>query len=302
MHPFSIATEELPLPKGATPQAPRIRIRWRDRPVLDLTQGAFRNYLYPVYSPAGVPLTAESPVDHPHHNSVTISADVVRALLPPLMPDLTDRSEEAVYNFYVNQVFQGRAPGRIWAVDCTYDVRSADHLHMVQRLQWQGPEEWGAADGRRTIAEEMRTIDIYPGEKNHVIDIRSQLHPTAWDLSMGPTRHGYFTIRMQDGLRPVDGGRVVDSEGRQGSEVISGRWADWVDMSGPAAHDQWAGLTVLPHPSTAGHPWIVFDWGTITVNPFLREQTVIRRGNVLDLGIRLLAHDGDVGSVEKLKS
>ena len=38
----------------------------------------------------------------------------------------------------------------------------------------------------------------------------------------------------------------------------------------------------------------MFDWGTITVNPFLREQAVIRQGDVLDLGVRLLAHDGEV--------
>ncbi len=38
----------------------------------------------------------------------------------------------------------------------------------------------------------------------------------------------------------------------------------------------------------------MFDWGTITVNPFLREQAVIRRGDVLDLGVRLLSHDGEV--------
>ena len=40
------------------------------------------------------------------------------------------------------------------------------------------------------------------------------------------------------------------------------------------------GLTVISHQSTASHPWIVFDWGTITVNPLLREQAVIRRGGM----------------------
>ena len=38
----------------------------------------------------------------------------------------------------------------------------------------------------------------------------------------------------------------------------------------------------------------MFDWGTITVIPFLRELAVIRRGDVLDLGVRLLTHDGEV--------
>ena len=255
----------------------------------------FRAYLFPVYSPAGVPLTAESPVDHPHHNSIVISADVVCAQLPPLVPEISDRQEEAVYNLYVNQVFQGRAPGRIWSVGVESQEIDAKHLRLVQSLEWQGPQEWGAGEGRRVLAEEKRTIDIYPGEVANTIDIRSQLRPTEWDLRLGPTRHAYFTIRLADGLRPVAGGTLLDSEGRTDPEAMCGPGAAWVDMSGPAAHGHRAGITIIPHKSMEGAAWIVTDWGTVTVNPFLQQGAVLKRGDTLDLGLRILAHDGDGG-------
>ena len=293
MQHFSVQVEEIPLPQAATPRLRRVQVRWRGRPVLDLTQGDFRAYLFPLYSPAGVALTAESPVDHPHHNSVVCSADAVVAKLPPLTPDTSTLEEEATYNLYVNRTFQGRAPGRIWSVGVESRELDPEHLQLVQTLHWQGPEEWGAAEGRRTLATETRTIDIHPGAVANAIDIRSQLRPTEWDLRLGPTRHAYFTVRLADGLRPVDGGRLVDAAGRVGDRAIRAQTADWVDMSGPAPHGQRAGLAVIPHASLAGLPWIVVDWGTITVNPFQHRARALPRGQSLDLGIRLLAHDGD---------
>ena len=56
----------------------------------------------------------------------------------------------------------------------------------------------------------------------NVIDIRTRISPTQWALRIGPTRHAFFTVRLADGLRVVDGGSVVDSEGRSGGAAISG--------------------------------------------------------------------------------
>ena len=298
MDHFALTTENIPLPKAATPRARRIQVRWHDRNILDLTQGLFRSYLFPVYSPQGVALTAESPVDHPHHNSITIGADVFFVKLPPLTPAMSALEEEATYNLYVNQIFQGRAPGRTWAVATDAEEKAEDHLRIVQQVQWQGPEEWGAADGRRVLAAETRTIDIYPGAVANVIDIRSQLRPTEWDITIGPTRHAYFTIRLADGLRVDDGGTSLDSEGRRGAAAITGQTAAWVDMSGPCAHGHKAGISVIPHPSIERLRWNVADWGTITVNPFMDRKGVLNQGATLDLGIRVLAHDGDAADAD----
>ena len=108
MDNFEVGVEEIDLPKSATPRFRCIKIRWRGKPITYLTQGNERAYLFPVYSPAGVPLTTESPVDHPHHNSITISADVFFVMLPPLIPAQSTLIEEADVQLLREQ----RVPGQ----------------------------------------------------------------------------------------------------------------------------------------------------------------------------------------------
>ena len=55
-----------------------------------------------------------------------------------------------------------------------------------------------------------------------------------------------------------------------------------------------ATLIACPHSSITDLRWNVADWGTITVNPFMDKQGVLNRGDTLDLGVRILAHDKDV--------
>ena len=286
---FSLEGDQVALPKGAWAQSHRLNVRWRGRDLTALSQGAFRAYLYPVYTPAGFAITSESPLDHPHHNSLWIGADHVNCYLPFAGGAL----EEANYNFYVNDIFQGRAPGRIFGVDVEAEEMAADHLRLVQTLHWQGPIEWGAPE-RRTLAVETRTIDIRPGETANLFDVRSQLRAAEWDLHIGPTRHAYFGLRMTEGLRVTDGATMVDAAGRTGGSAISGEVSDWVDCSGAVAAGRRAGAALFPYPSAQGFPWFVSDWGTLTVNPMAREGYALKRGDVLDFAVRFVVHDGDV--------
>ena len=137
---FSLEGDQVALPMGASAQSHRLNVRWRGKNLTALSQGAFRAYLFPVYTPAGFALTSESPLDHPHHNSLWIGADHVNCYLP----FASGAYEEANYNFYVNDIFQGRAPGRILSVDVEAAEIAADHLRLTQTLHWQGPVEWGA--------------------------------------------------------------------------------------------------------------------------------------------------------------
>src|SRR3972149_4216764 len=90
MAAFSVETESISLPRGGTPAARRTKVRWKGRAITVLAQGSHRAYLFPVYTPQGVPVTDESPIDHPHHNSITIGADHFACHFPPLLPDLSD--------------------------------------------------------------------------------------------------------------------------------------------------------------------------------------------------------------------
>jgi len=159
MH-FSVTPDEVALPQGAYAKDRRLNVLWQGRHITSLSQGEYRAYLYPVYTPEGVPVTTEIPPDHPHHNSVWFAADHVNCRLP----FAGDKLEEANYNFYINEVFQGRAPGRIIARDTQSTERSESHLEVKQTLDWQGPVEWGAPH-RRRLAIETRTFDIRPGQQ-----------------------------------------------------------------------------------------------------------------------------------------
>ena len=290
---FSLEGDEVALPKGAWAQSHRLNVRWRGRDLTALSQGAFRAYLFPVYTPAGFAVTSESPLDHPHHNSLWIGADHVNCYLP----FAGGAFEEANYNFYVNDIFQGRAPGRILGVEVEADEIADDHLRLVQTLHWQGPIEWGAPE-RRTLAVETRTIDIRPGEVANLFDIRSQLRAAEWDLRIGPTRHAYFGLRLTEALRVTNGATMVDAEGRVGGGAISGEVSDWVDCSGTVAAGRQAGGALFPYPSAQGFPWFVADWGTLTVNPLASKGYALKRGDVLDFAVRFVVHDGDAEAAD----
>jgi hypothetical protein len=284
---FAVEPDRVDLPPGATAGAPRTWVKWRGRAITALSENAYRAYLYPVFTPSGVSVTAESPIDHPHHNSVTVGTDHFDCLF---VYD-GDRIERGTYNFYVNDTFQGRTPGRIAPVSLESNEVSDNHLRSVQHLEWQGPIEWGAPD-RRVLARETRTIDIRPGETSNVIDIHCRLEPTDWDIVVGPTRHAYFTVRMADGLRVVDGGTIIDAGGHSTMKDINNHFAEWVDLTANGPHGHKVGVTIVPRPSRLPTAWYAHEWGSVAVNPFLTGERSLSKGDHLVLGISLIVHDG----------
>ena len=291
MTAFNITPDIFDLPRGACAKGHRLNITWNGRSVVSLTQGAFRSYLHPVYSPAGFALTAESPPDHPHHNAIWVAADRVHCRLPFSV----DSFEDAVYNFYVNETFQGRAPGRIVSVAIDHNIVSDTHLRLRQKLHWQGPPEWAAPDGR-VLAHELRTIDIYPDRMAHVIDVSSRLMATEWDLTIGPARHAYFGVRMVETLRSSQGAVYSEAKGRTGAAEITGKKAGWIDCSGPVIPGHTAGIAVFQPPDVDPYPWQVADYGTMTINPFGTRGSSISPNDHTDQTIRIVLHDGDAGT------
>ena len=288
MESFSILEDRIELAQGAWAASHRLGVRWRGRRILSLSQGPYRPYLYPVFTPAGFAVTSESPADHPHHSSIWVALDRVRCRFPYS----SDETEEGTYNFYVNGTFQGRAPGRILTTGVESEELAPDHLRIQLNLQWRGPEEWAASEGR-VLLTETRTLDIRPGERANRIDVRSRLQAGQWGLELGPTRHGLFGVRLIETLTATHGGRLLDSEGREGGRDISRESADWVDGSGTLGRGVRAGVALFPHSSTAGHPWYVTDWGTLTINPVASRVWSLEPGQNVEFGLRVAVHDGD---------
>ena len=284
---FEVAAEVVKLPRGAYTKKHRLNVNWRGTPFCAFSEGPFRPYLFPLYTPSGYPVTTEIPLDHPHHNSLWIAMDRVRCALPFAQ----DKVEEAVYNFYMNEPFQGRAPGRIEVIETTWSAPEEDRLQVRQQLAWFGPREWGAENGRRVLRE-TRSWELIASEKAHIIDITSHLASTDWHLTLGPTRHAYFGIRLAEPLRVNAGGWLFDASGKQGGPAIAGTVSDWIAAGGNAGRGRQAGILLFPHPHTAGRPWDVNDWGTMTVNPFMDQAISLAPGDSFESALRLVVHDG----------
>lgn len=287
MKRFSVEPDRVDLPSGATAGARRTWIKRDGRPIAALSQNAYRTYIYPLFTPSGVSVTAESPIDHPHHNSITVGADHFDCLF------VYDghRTERGTYNFYVNETFQGRATGRIAGISLDIQETDNDTLRVVQSLEWQGPVEWGAPE-RRVLATETRTINVRTTPESNILGICSRLEPTEWDIVIGPTRHAYFTVRIADGLRVVDGGKISDADGRSTVDDINANTAAWVTMAATGPHEREVGVTVVAHPSAFPTGWYAHEWGTVAVNPFLYDEQSIQQGDTLELGVTVVAHDG----------
>jgi hypothetical protein len=291
---FVLEEDAIALPKGAWARTHRRTLRRSGTPVLSLTQGRQRCYAFPVFTPAGYAVTSESPADHPHHNSFWIASDHVHGR----MPVESDKYEEYTYNFYVDETFQGRAPGRLIAVSSEAQPLGGDRVRIAQEIEWRGPIEWAAPDGR-LVAREVRSLTLAAERDMYVIDVESQLAPANWDFSLGPTRHAYFNVRVAESIVIANGGRVRDDRGRSGGEAVTGSEARWVDFSGPVGGSHVAGLSVFPDPRDHDNlSWFVADWGVVTVGPFRINGLVVRQGESFTARYRVLVHDGDADTAD----
>jgi len=285
---FVLDEDVVGLPKGAFARTHRRTLRRNGAPVLSLTQGRQRCYVYPVLTPAGFPVTSECPADHPHHNSFWIASDHVHGR----MPVAAGKHEDYTYNLYVDETFQGRAPGRIVALSAGMAPRDGGAV-ITQSIEWRGPTEW-AAEGGRLLARETRELAIAAEPDMYVIDVTSTLAAADWEVSLGPTRHAYFNVRAAETIAVPNGGQVIDDRGRSGGDAITGTESRWVDFSGHVGGGHRAGLAVFPDPRDHEDlSWFVADWGVVTVGPFRTKGCLLKQGAPLTVRYRVLVHDGD---------
>jgi len=286
---FTLRSEDIDLPLGASAASTRMLVMWNDRPVFGLTQGAFRTYLFPVYSPAGFALTSESPSDHPHHHSIWVGADHVNLHVPA-----EHRTEVYSYNFYVNDVFQGRAPGRIVQTQLLAQ-EDGDAMLLTQRLLWLGPREWGAPEGRHVLDETRLTRVRHMADcRAFQLAIRSELSAVGHPVSIGPTRHAWFNARIGPGMAPLHGGQI------RSAPVSAPQAAPaWQVSTGAAGGGHVAGVALSACMGTGSSDWYVSSWGVMTANPCLHQALRVEPGGQpLNLSCRMLAFDGTLDDAQ----
>lgn len=282
---FSFSDERVALPAGAFAGTRRRTLRYDGRIVLGFTAGAYRPYLFPVYSPAGFAVTTESPADHPHHHSIWVGADHLHLA----MPALGGRPEIYAYNCYVNDVFQGRAPGRLVQTDLTGRAEG-DAFIVEQQIEWRGPVEWAAPAGRLVMCE-VRTTRVALAGEALVIDLRCVVTAAGQDIAIGPTRHAWFNFRVAPSMCVDEGGGLADAQGNAGRAATIDSGARWVAASGPVGGGRMAGIALAPR---GPRPWwwFVSDWGVATASPCRDAGIELASGQSTAFEARYVVHDG----------
>ena len=112
-------------------------------------------------------------------------------------------------------------------------------------------------------------------------------------VTIGPTKHSYYGVRLADRLHVTHNGVIKDSEGRTNEAEIFDQSADWVDAHGPLAFDRIAGVGVLPDASFDGAPWFVRDYGSLCISTMRMQAVEITAEQPWDQTVRFVIHDGD---------
>lgn len=245
----------------------RLLVRQHDQLVAGYTVGPWRSYLYPVLTPRGLPLTEESPVDHPHHNSLWLGQDELNG-----------------HNLWLTRP----GCGRVAVIALRHEVDGPTAV-FVER------NEWRTASGEALLTEQ-RTTRITPasaGEACHIIEIESVRRPAGdQPVVLGQTKEAGLGLRVLQQLDGEAGGTIEDATGRRGEAATFDQDADWVAYWGTMAGAR-VGIALLSHPANPRHPWFTRDYGIVVWNHVRHGAVTLAPGDELRLRFQALAFDGD---------
>jgi hypothetical protein len=282
-----------------------------------LTKAGQSPAMWPVIGPTGKPMTRAYPVgpaptgvketdDHPHHQSIWFTHDMVNGA--DFWKDNVNGKSSGVAHIDHREFKEVRSDGATARV-----VTVNDWMH-----------------GDKRVCEDERTI-VFGTRSNgdRWIDFTITIKVTDGDVTFGDTKEGTFAVRVADPMRVEAklGGRIVNSDGKV-DDAAWGLPAKWVDYTGPVEQlsgdrDQVSSVTEKPDARNSkskapilgiaifSHPdsfvpvprWHVRGYGLFAANPFgdadfpkskaaKQGPTTLKKGDTLTLRYRVLLHRG----------
>ena len=131
------------------------------------------------------------------------------------------------------------------------------------------------------------------------IDFEITLDPLV-DVTILQTNHSLFSARVVPELCVLQGGKLVNAEGKSGEKETFGVASPWCDYSG-TRNGVTEGMAILQDPKNRWYPapWFTRDYGFFSPTPMQwieGGKLELKKGESFTLRYRVVVHAGDAQS------
>ncbi len=242
-------------------------------------------HCFPLRTPSGRDLLTETPELYPHHQGLWL-ADKVQ----PEGGKVVD-----FYHYPKNQ----RDPADVTkGYHHAMRERSAPETAIVgSQARMSSTLDW-VIEGIGSVVTDRRraSLELLP-DREWVLDLSWE-----WQATSGPVRflsdwihYGWPYLRLHPQYSPEKGGRIVDDQGRVGSDRLHGQYANWVDASA-TIEGVTEGVAIFRNQPHEWCRWLARDYGTFGPRRPDRQSGTnftLAPGESLTGSVRILVHRGD---------
>lgn len=180
-----------------------------------------KTYIHPLCLPGGEPVTLDSPHDHVHHRGLMVAWSEVNGV------DFWGETNPGRHGQIVHERFE--------------KLRRKPPIEIVERNRW-------VAEGKLLLVEH-RTIRVpVPTSEGTWLEWITELQAVNGPVKLAAGQHVYDGLGVRV-IPPMDGGRVLNSNGTDTIEKANGEKALWC-----AYHEAGKTIAFFDHPSNPRHP------------------------------------------------
>ncbi len=227
-------------------------------------------FFFPVNGPSKANVTSMRNSLYPHHSSLFFGCDKVNG---------------------GNYWQEGLVRGQIVSLRADIIESGVEKAVIENECIWTRPGADAPIKDKRKI-----TVSV-PSEEKYQIDFEVTME-MLMDVTIQKTNHSLFSGRMDMDLAVVNGGTLVNAEGESGEKETFGKRSPWMDYHGERM-GKTEGMAILQHPSNDWYPapWFTRDYGFFSPTPMYwpknDENTVLKKGEEINLRYRVIVHTGD---------
>ena len=246
----------------------RLWIRAGDRLLGGYSANALRSYVFPLYTPGGVLVLQEAPVDHPHQQGIHVGLSV-------------DGHDLWNAGSFDKARHMQRMETPLKEITPVIDEQGVTLFHSVQ---------WTNVDGAILLHED-RSVRFRLAESFTHVHWRSTFHAVDRPACIDQTKEAGIGVRVPPHWESYFGGQIRNATGGVGESACFDSDSPWLNVQGSAGNGATAGVVMVT--TSTPCPWFTRDYGEHIYNPSRHAAVDLARSESVTWAVDVLAYDGE---------